>query len=228
MALNAKKAPSAGGNRQENFEPGTYPARIVRLIDLGLQAQNPWKGKPKPPANMMSITYEFLDEFCLDEDGNEMEDKPRWLSEEFVLYNLDTEMAKSTKRYNALDPNDEHDGEWPELIGMPCMVTVVNKDGTGPNVGKVYDNIANVSAMRAKQAASAPDLVNPSILFDMDEPDMDVFDDLSEWIQKKLTSNLLFEGSALSKALSNEGSAKAEEPEAMDEAQEPDGEEEPW
>lgn len=227
MGLNAKQAPSAGGNRQDNFEPGTYPARIVRIIDMGLQAQNPWKGKDKPPANMMSVTYEFLDEFCKDEDGEEMEDKPRWLSEDFVLYNLDVEMAKSTKRYLALDPTDQYDGSWPALLDTPCMVTVVNKDGTGGNVGKVYDNVASVAAMRAKQAATAPPLVNPTVLFLMDEPDMEVFDSLSEYIQEKLTSNLEFAGSPLSIALGSEGEAKASEPEAAGEPEESE-EDIPW
>ena len=96
--LNAKRA-GGGSNKdfveQELLEPGTYPVRVVQIIDLGVQPQRPFKGEQKPPVHQIQLTYEFVDEFLKDEDGNELEDKPRWLSESFPLYNLSSDRAKS-------------------------------------------------------------------------------------------------------------------------------------
>ena len=51
MALNLNKP---GGNKnfvaQANIEAGVYPARLVQIIDLGLQPQKAYQGKEKAPA----------------------------------------------------------------------------------------------------------------------------------------------------------------------------------
>lgn len=218
MALNVKKAKGGGGgNRveQPEIENGTYPCRVVQIIDLGIQPQRPYQGKQKPPAHMLNITYEFLDEFCVDENGEEQEDKPRWLSEDFPLHNLEADRAKSTQRYLALDPKVEHDGDFLALAGLPCLVTTVQNPGKGQNAGKVYTNIGGLSTMRPKDAAKAPELVNPPKLFDLDNPDMEVFGSLPEFLQEKIKGNLEFNGSPLDIALN--GERNAEEPDEADE-----------
>jgi hypothetical protein len=199
MALNGKKVVSNNNNRvqQEPLDPGSYPARVVQIIDLGIQPQRPFKGEEKPPCHEIMFTYECLDEFCVDEDGNELEDKPRWLSETFPFRSLMAEMAKSTKRYKALDPDDDHDGDFTALIETPCLITVVNNEYKE----KVYNNIGNVSAMRAKDAQKAPELKNEAKVFVLDEPDMEIFLSLPTWLQDKIKANLEFEGSALQEAL---------------------------
>lgn len=208
MALNAKKV-KTNVNRVEQpvLEEGTYPARLVQIIDFGIQTQKPYKGQEKPPAHKIQFTYELLDEFCVDENGDVDEDKPRWVSEEFAFRSLEADLATSTKRYNALDPDDVHDGDFTALVNTPCNVTVVlNKSGD-----KVYTNVAHVSAMRPKDAAKAPELKNPIKVFVLDAPDMTVFLSLPTWMQDKIKGNLQFEGSALQKAL--EGHQKGEKAE---------------
>lgn len=228
LGLNAKKVAkgnTGGGQRQEPIEAGTYPCRVVQVLDLGMQAQRPYQGQEKPPAHEIMVTYEFLDEFCLDKDGNEDEDKPRWLSETFPLRNLEQDLAKSTKRYKALDPDDVHDGDFTALVGSPCMVTVVNNPGKGANADKVYTNIAGVSTMRPKEAKKAAELVNDPKVFVLDEPDLEVFGSLPEWLQDKVKGNLEYEGSELEKAL--EGGSqkpKKEEEPVVEEEEDDDGE----
>ena len=216
MALNASKIPNRSSKfkRPEPLEPGTYPCRVVQILSLGLQPQNPYKGEPKDPAEMLYVTYEFLDEFMKDDEtGEDIEDKPRWLSEDFPLHSLNADLAKSTKRYFALDPDNEYGGDWSKLGGVPCMTTVVNNPGKGQHAGKVFENITGVSTMRAKEAAKAPELKNPPKIFDIDEPDMEIFGSLPEWLQDRMTKeNLRFEGSALQKAL--EGASQGQEGES--------------
>ena len=212
MALNASTAAGSSGATFTNMEPGTYPARVVMVVDLGVQGQPPFQGKDKPPVQMVSLTYEFVDEFLLDEDGEAMEDKPRWLSEQFPLFNLASERAKSTARYRALDPANTHGGDFTKLLDTACNVTVINNPGSGPNKGKVFDNIAEVTTMRAKDASKCPELVNPAVVFDLDAPDKDVFLKLPKFIQEKIKNNLNFQGSKLEELLAGSTEKAAAKP----------------
>ena len=208
---------------QANIEPGTCPARLVQIIDLGLQAQRAFQGKEKPPANEIMLTYELVDEFMKDEEGNDIEDKPRWISETLPFFGLFADKAKSTKRYFALDPNNDHDGDFAKLIGIPCNVTVVNN-----SVGdKTYDNVAAVTTMRERDAAKCPDLVNPPKVFDVDAPDMEVFNSLPEWVRDKIKGNLNFKGSALEK-LVGDAPPKAKEEKPAPKKEEPVDEDLPY
>lgn len=200
MALNIKAAGNQNKTRiaQLNIDPGTYPSRLVQIIDLGLQPQRAFQGKEKPPAQEVMLTYELVDEFMKDEYGQDIRDKPRWISETLPFYGLDADKAKSTQRYNALDSGGDLEGDFARAIGFPINVTVVN-NASGD---RIYDNVATVSTMRPKDAAACPDLVNPSRVFDVDAPDMDVFNSLPEWIRDKIKGNLNYEGSVLQKAVS--------------------------
>lgn len=202
MSLNAKNYKTESKFKTPDpLDPGTYPARVAQVLSLGLQKQQPWKGEEKDPKDELYVTYELLDEFLLDEDGKEIEDKPRWQSEDFTMNSLDSDLAKSTKRYTALDPEMKFDGDWGELLGAPCMVTVIQNEGKGKNAGRIFNNIASVQSMRPKEAAKAVELKNPPKVFDIEEPDMDVFFSLPTFLQDKMKSNLNFGGSALEKAI---------------------------
>jgi hypothetical protein len=150
------------------------------------------------------FTYELGDEFMEDEDGNELEDKPRWISETLPMFSLDSDLATSTKRYYAFDQEDEADGDWVAQVGKPIMLTLVNKRGTSADdvKNKVRRNyISETSALTPKATERAVPLVNPTKVFDIDEPDMEVFFSLPKWLQDKMTTNLRFGGSALETAI---------------------------
>lgn len=231
MALNARKVKSqAKGPEQEPMDEGTYPARVVQVIDFGVQPQRPFKGVPKAPAQTIYQTYEFLDEFCKDENGEDVEDKPRWLSEDFPLFSLEADLAKSTKRYYALDPDEKYGGDFLLLAGEPCMVTINQYESKG----KIRNGVSSVAAMRPKEAAKAPALVNPPKVFVIDAPDLEVFKSLPDWMQEKIKDSLEFEGSALDEALQGPVKPKAKpdrkkvEVEVEDPEPEVDGEDDPW
>ncbi len=214
MALNAAKIKGTNPDRveQEVIEAGVYPARIVQVIDLGLQAQKAFQGKEKAPANEVMLTYELVDLFLKDKDGNEQEDKPRWISEVIPLYNISQDKAKSTKRYLAVDPQNVNNGDFSKIVDAPINVTLVHnpnpKDATKP-----YVNVAGIAAMRPKDVAKCPALKNPPKVFDLDAPDMEIFGSLPEWIQEKIKGNLNFNGSKLQAALGGKPvEEKKEEP----------------
>lgn len=206
----ALKAPKGSNNQnfvqQDNLEPGTYKARLVQLIDMGLQPQRPYQGQEKKPAYEIMLTYELVDEFMKDGDGKDIEDKPRWISESFPFYSLSNEKAKSTKRYEAFDKDHTFEGDFTKCVGQPCLVTIVNNK----NGDRVYDNVAAVAQMRAKDAANCPDIVNDPKTFDLTEPSLGVFQSFPVWIQDKIKGNLEFKGSALDKLLGGDAAPKKE------------------
>ena len=201
MGLNARKESSGNSGDfvpQEIIENGTYPGRLVQIIDLGVQPQRPYQGQEKPPVHMIDTTYEFSDEFMKDEDGEEIEDKPRWISESFPFYGLDVDRATSTKRYYALDPKEVLEGDWPSLIESACNIVVGSYTRkSGKYAGQDANSIMGITSMRSKEAAKLPPLVNKPKVFLLDEPDMEVFGSLPEWLQDKIKGNLEYKGSKL-------------------------------
>lgn len=200
MTFNANKLPNNGASKfkRDPLDPGAYPARVVKLVTLGIQKERPFKGEEKAPRQKLRITYELLDEFLLGEDGEPDTTKPIWIEEEIAFLSLKADRALSTLRYYALDPEEKYKGDFSRLLGVPCMVTVTvdkSKDG------KFYENVASVSSMTAKQAQKAPELVNKPVLFDFYDPDINVFNSFPEWFQKRLTDAVDFDGSKLHKLL---------------------------
>lgn len=216
-SLKAPQKGSAGGGQRPELDEGTYPGRLVQVIDLGLQPQRPYKGRPKPPKNSIYTTYELADEFMLDENGEEDEDRPLWISEEFPLNPLESDRATSTKRYTALDPELIHEGDWSMVVKEPVNITVViNKSGD-----RVYQNIASTSPMRSKDKARMPELKNDVKIFALSDPDLEVFLSLPEWLQDKIKGNLEYKGSKLEKMLKSGGAVEEEDYEEEEEEVKP-------
>lgn len=201
-SLNANKGMGGSKMNFKLIEAGSAPARLVQVIDIGLQPDY-YQGVEQAPKPRLRFVYEFPFEFMLDEDGNEIKDKPRWLSEDVAFYNLDAAKAKSTLRYNAFDPKGVFGGDFEKCVGAPVMVTVVHNPGKGANKGKVYENIGGVSSMQSKMAETLPGLINKPVIFSLDEPDLAVFMEFPKWIQEEITSNLQFAGSKLEALLGN-------------------------
>jgi len=217
LALHAGKKKGPTGNKdfveQPVLEEGTYKARVVQVIELGLQPQRAYQGKEKPPVDMLYITYELADEFMLDKDGEEIEDKPRWMSEDFPYYSLQCDMAKCNKRLKAIDPKNKVKGDWAQVAGAPCNVTFSH----AVKGDKTYVNVAAVTSVRDKDVKGMPKLVNPPKVFDIDDPDMEIFGALPNWLQEKIKGNLNYKGSVLETAVggadeAGEGQEEAPKP----------------
>lgn len=204
MGLNLSKiVGNSSGLDAPLLEPGGYPARLVQLIDLGLQP-NTFNGEEKAPAYQAWFTYELTDEFMTDEDGQPVKDKPRWVSETLNLFNLHSEKAKVAQRFKALDPDGTTKGDLSQCLGRPVLVTIVHNPNK-KNPAKPYENVGGVSVLRPKDAAKLPSLVNPPRIFDLDSPDMEVFNSLPDFLRAKIVANLEFKGSKLDKLINLDG-----------------------
>lgn len=233
MALNASTITTTSKPRvqQEELPIGTYMTRVAQVIDMGIRPREKWDPATngyvvdysKAPAQAMMVTYEFTTEFVKDAEGNEDENKPRWLSENLFLFSLEVDLATSTKRYKAIDPTMAAGGDWTKLVGAPCMVTVVHKKNGKAKIGSVTP---------VPKGIPVAELKNDAKVFLMDEPDMEIFKSLPEWLQTKIQESLNFKGSALEAVIGGAPAPQEQPQEPVPQApQEPAGEKDggmPW
>ena len=185
---------SSASNDFVPLESGSYPARVLQIVDLGMQSQRAYKGVEKPPIEKVMLVYELLDEFLPNADGTDNLERPRVISENFGLHYLTSERARSTKRYFVLDPENKFNGDFSQLVGIPVIVTIVQNPGAD---GRIWNNVAATSPMRSKDAEKATGLVNPATVFNLDEPTMEEWNKLYPWVKVIVEGNHKFNGSTL-------------------------------
>jgi len=171
LHLNGMGTPKTKSPR---IEEGTYMARIVAIIDLGLQAQTDWQtGEPSESKKRVLITWELPTEriSITDEDG-EVEDLPRWISKEYTLSNY--EQSNLMKLLSGLAPDIK---DLQELLDRQCMISVGSTSGGNAKVTGV---------VKPPMGMDVPPLENDSSYFDFDSPDEDLFKSQIGWIRQKV------------------------------------------
>lgn len=198
MALSFEDAPKGSTFDRKIPPEGTTCARIVQIVDLGVQDRPAFQGQEKSPCHQLHITFELVDE--LDDFGGEQ--RPHWLSRTVNFSNDERSALFQYKQ--AIDKDAKSVAD---LMDKPCMVTITHKE----HKSKVYANITNVTS--TPRSLKVKELSNPPRLFDMDDGDVDAFAALPEWLQNTIRSAHNFEQTALGKALSKNKEAVEEEEE---------------
>ena len=123
-----------------------------------------------------------------------------WKSAELKL----SSHEKSTcyKWYKKLDPKNQFNGDWGQLIGKECAVLVIHQEGKGKNTGRTFDKIADV--MPVMTGITVPPLENDTSVFDLMSPNLEVFNSFPDWLQTKIKDNLEYENSKLFRLLNQE------------------------
>lgn len=188
----ALKARSTGGASKDLPEVDTHMARLVGLVDLGHQPGFEWNGKQVESAYKIEFVYELVNSFM--KDG-----RPHWVSEEVKVNDYEGKGIVSTMmaRVRTLDKaNDSNDGkDLVRLLGKPCMVTL----SAGANGYPKIKGQAAISSIPA--GMPVPDLVNDTFAFDMEDPDMGVWEKLSEFTKDRVKRALDYSESVLAKEL---------------------------
>lgn len=142
-----------------------YTARCYRIIDLGTQkGSEAFGGKEQ---HKVMISWELL-------DGQKMKDgRPFSVHQRYtVSLNEKAKLRQDLEAWRGKKfTNDELKGfDLSNVLGSYCTIQVVH-DETGK-----YANINSIMAFRGDK----PEPVNPDLAFDIDEPDMQIFDGLSD------------------------------------------------
>lgn len=189
MALNTSKPTSAP---QELIEEGLYPARLVRIIEIGDQ-EDKYGVKSR-------VVFAFtIPSQTIEIDG---EQKQRMFMT-FPLNNTanpDSTTAKYIKAFGA----DLDKDAWNNMLGKPCMLEISNKVVNGVT----RQNITNVVKPMAGVPVAEPDC--DVFIFDFENPDKKVFDKLSDFRKDQIKQAVNYEGSAVEKML--DGKAGYQQP----------------
>jgi hypothetical protein len=183
MSLNIKalsKPTTSNYPKAERIPEGTYPARLVQLVSLGVQ-ETEWKGVVKQSPKV-TLTFELPTETITIND----EEQPRWLSREFTLSLSD--MSNLTPVVKALDPKGECK-DLSDLLGKPCMVQV---GSTSTGNAKITSIVAPMRGMPVAE------IYNPAkmLAFDFDNPDLEMFATFPQFMQEKIKSAINYNGFA--------------------------------
>lgn len=185
-------------NKAKDYpQGGTHMARLVGLTDLGHQPGWELKGQEIPSAWKIEFTYEL--------PNSKMKDgRPHWISEEVKVSDYESKGIISTMmaRVRTLDKaNESHDGQdLSKLLNKPCMVTItVPEDG--------YPKLKGQAAVSGiPMGMEVPSLENETFVFDMDEPDMELWETFPEFKKEKIKRALNYEETSLARELALEDS----------------------
>lgn len=192
MSLKAKRKPA---NNIPPLDGGTYMSVCVGVIDLGEQYRQFDKQKQGKYAEECMFIFEIPSE-RVQVDG---EDKPRWLSskrytvslhERSALYQMLTSWRGKALSDAELDPAG--DGfDLMQMAGQGAMlsVSVAEKDD-----GSRRNKIEAVTGF--PKGIPVPETESEILVFDADDPDMEVFGKLPEWIQDVIRKSTQFADNA--------------------------------
>lgn len=164
--------------------PGSHLARCYRIIDLGTQ-KTTFNGESKFIKKVM-FQFEVHSE---DDDGPLKTDKgePMSISKNYTLSLSDKAVLRADLeawRGREFTREELQGFELKNVLGAWCLITVTRATG---NDGKEYTNITGVSPVPKAMKQSLPTPFNQVGIFYIDDPDMEMFETLSERIRQKIT-----------------------------------------
>lgn len=193
MGLTVKA--SSGASTFKSVPAGMHLARCYRIIDKGTQITN-YKGKVGASQKVM-IQFEVHGE---DADGNPLvtdKGEPMTISKNFTASLADKAILRQELenwRSQAFTIEELAGFKLKNILGVWAMLSVVKEKG---NDGNDYTNISSINPVSSQiKKAGLPTPHNPLKVFDLDDPDMELFETFGiktkeviqaspEWNQKK-------------------------------------------
>ena len=169
---------------------GTYTARCYQMIDLGTQVTNGQFGEKKQ--HKIRISWEVFGE---DDDGNPLtvdiqgKQMPMTVDREFTLSmheNATLRAFLGTWRGKAFTDDEAFTFDVSRLVGAYAMVSVAHSESKN---GKTYANVTAAAKLPKALSDSKPAGVHADVIFNLDEPNLEVFESLPAWLQEKIQAS---------------------------------------
>ena len=179
-------ASDSGGGNFKRVPQGVFIGRCFSLIDLGTQHTSGQYGDKFQ--HKIRIGWELFGEdeagapLTIDVDGKQM---PLTISKSYtVSLHEKAGLRKDLAAWRGKDFTEEEARAFDvsKLIGAYCMVNVTISETNGT----VYSNVGGLTPLPGALKNAKPAPVHEHVLFDLDKPDMKVFNAFHEKLQEAI------------------------------------------
>ena len=176
--------------QQSNFKnvpAGLHLARCYRIVDLGTQ-KSEYNGETSFKRKIM-VGWELHGD---DSDGQPLmtdDKKPMAIFKNYTLSwgeKATLRIDLQAWRGKPFSSDEMNRFDLKNILGQWCMVNVIQK----PVSGKMYSNVASLAPVpQVVKAAGLPKGVNVCQIFNIAEPDMEVFESFSKNLKAKIEAS---------------------------------------
>ena len=177
---------AGGGGNFKRVPAGAYIGRCYSLIDLGTQHTTGQYGDKLQ--HKIRIAWELFGEdengapLTVDVDGHDM---PLTISKSYtVSLHEKAGLRRDLAAWRGRDFTDDEAKAFDvsKLVGAYCMVNVTTSESNG----KTYSNVAGITPLPGALKNSKPAPVHENQVFDLDRPDMKLFNTFHEKLQEAI------------------------------------------
>lgn len=154
------------------LEEGSYVAICNMLVDLGLQYNEQYGNSSRK----VLIGWELPEEL-IEINGEKV---PRTISQRYTAsLNEKSVLRRDLSAWRGRDftPAELAEFNLRNIVGAPCLLQVIHREYNG----KKYANMASI--MTLPKGMPKPSLNGEAVVYDIDEDDPAVVNDLPEWIK---------------------------------------------
>ena len=180
-----------GGGNFKTVPAGVFIGRCYELIDLGTQVNETglYAGKSN---HRIKIGFELFGEeddgtpLTIDVDGKTM---PLTITKDYtVSLHEKANLRKELEAWRGRPFSDEEAAGFDvsKLLGAYAMINITHKTNTQ---GKVRANISGLSPLPSALRAAKPAPVHANRIFDLDNPDMDIYNSFYEYLQQTIAKS---------------------------------------
>jgi hypothetical protein len=179
-------AKDSGGGNFKRVPAGVYIGRCYSLIDLGTQESSGQFGTKLQ--YKVRIGWELFGEddqghpLTVEVDGKTL---PMTIAKSYTLsLHEKSSLRKDLAAWRGKDFTEDEAKAFDisKLIGAYCMVNVT----TSETNGKTYSNVAGLTQLPSALKSAKPAGVHEPVLFNLDEPDMEVFSTFHDKLQEAI------------------------------------------
>lgn len=183
---------SGGESNFKKVPPGVYVARCYSLIDMGTQVSDGQYGAKEQ--HKIRIAFEIFGDddagnpLTVDVDGKQM---PLTISKTYTLsLHEKAGLRKDLAAWRGRDFTEEEAKAFDvsKLINAYCMLNIT----TSENNGKTYTNIAGITPLPQALKNAKPEPVHSVVMFDLDQPDWEIFQNFHEKLQETIKKSPQF------------------------------------
>lgn len=179
-------ASDTGSGNFKRVPPGVFIGRCFSLVDLGTQLTDGQYGQKMQ--HKIRIGWELFGDddegnpLTIDVDGKPM---PMTISKNYsVSLHEKSSLRKELAAWRGRDFSEEEVKAFDvsKLVGAYCMLNVT----TSETNGKTYSNVAGITPLPGALKNAKPSPVHSSVIFNLDDPDMNVFGKFHEKLQETI------------------------------------------